>query len=208
VVESTDFETGTGGWEPAPPPEGTDFDDANWTRSTQQFTEGGVVGTTDTIYAGFGFEGISGPKRPEFMKRALKYLGVLKDNPGQGQGQGQGGTPSAKHATAKLKIGKRLRVNRKGKVRVRVNCSGDAGSSCKGKVKLKRGKRTLGSKRFAIAAGQTATVTVKLKKSAFKALKKTKRGKKVTVAISGKDTAGAHIATRRTIRLLPPKKQR
>ena len=96
VVESTDFESGTGGWTAAPPPEGTEFDDANWTRATQQFTEGGVVGTKDTILTGFGFEGISAAARPEFMKRALKYLGVIKDNPGRRRQPGGGsGRPAA-----------------------------------------------------------------------------------------------------------------
>ena len=60
-AEATDFEADEGGWAPAAPPEGTAFDGANWERATQQFTEGGIVGTTDTIYTGFGFEGIDRP---------------------------------------------------------------------------------------------------------------------------------------------------
>ena len=151
-VESADFESDTGGWTAAPPPEGTEFDDANWERSTQQFTEGGIIGTTDTIYTGFGFEGMSAAERPEFMKRALQYLGVVKDNPGQGNpvpGQPGGNspnTPAAKRASAKLKIGDRLRADRKRRVKLRVVCEGDEGATCNGKAALKRRGKTFGSK--------------------------------------------------------------
>ena len=52
------------------------------------------------------------------MKRALKHLGVIKDNPGQGNpvpGQPGGNSPPvAKHASAAFKIGKRLRADRRG----------------------------------------------------------------------------------------------
>ena len=48
-----------------------------------------IAGTKDTLLTGFGFEGMSARERPEFMKRAMTYLGVL--NPG-GQ-PGGGGTP-------------------------------------------------------------------------------------------------------------------
>ena len=41
--------------------------------------EGAVVGTDDTVYTGFGFEGItrSAAKRAEFMRGVLRHLGVL-----------------------------------------------------------------------------------------------------------------------------------
>jgi hypothetical protein len=210
TVASTDFEADAGGWAVTDPPEGSDPLSRNWTRRGQEFEEGGVVTTDDTVYTGFGFEGIEAAKRNEFMKRALQHLGIVKDNPSQGNpvpGQPRNDSSRAKHASAKLKSGKRLRVSRNGKVRLRVNCAGDAGSSCKGTVRLKRGKKVFGSKAFTIAAGKTATVTVKLKKSAIKALRKSKRGKKVSVRISGTDAAGAVIAARQTVRLLPPKKR-
>jgi hypothetical protein len=212
VVDSTDFEGGTGGWTAAPPPEGTDFDDANWTRATQQFTEGGVVGTKDTVYTGFGFEGMNAAARPEFMKRALTYLGVVKDNPGgggtPGGGTPGGGTPGAEHATVKVKSGKRLRVTSKRRVRVRVACVGDAGAFCKGTVRLKRAGRRYGTKAFTIAAGKTATVRVKLRKSAFKTVKRAKRGKKVRLTVRGADSAGARFSVSRSVTLLRPKAAR
>ena len=210
VVESTDFESGTGGWTPAPPPEGTDFDDGNWTRATQQFTEGGVVGTTDTIFTGFGFEGMSEAARPEFMRRSLKYLGVIKDTPGGGNpgggGPPGGGSPGGgKHATVKIKSGKRLRVTSNRRVRVRVLCAGDAGAVCKGTLRLRKGSRRYGTKAFTIAAGKTATVSAKLTKSAFKTVKRAKRGKKVTLSLRGADSAGTRFSVSRSVTLLRPK---
>ena len=211
VVDSTDFESGTGGWTAAPPPEGTEFDDAGWTRATQQFTEGGVVGTKDTILTGFGFEGMSATARPEFMKRALKYLGVIKDNPGQPGGNPPGGnppgggTPGAKHATVKLKSGKRLRVTAKRRVRLRVTCVGDAGAVCKGTARLRKGKRRYATKAFTIAAGKTATVSAKLNKKAFRTVKRAKRGKKVSLTLRGADGAGTKFSVSRSVTLLRPK---
>ena len=215
AVESTDFESGNGGWEPAPPPEGTDFDDANWTRATQQFIEGGIVGTTDTILTGFGFEGMNASARPAFMKRALTYLGVIKDTPGGGNPGGNppgnppgGGTPGAKHATVKLKSGKRLRVTSKGRARFRLTCAGDAGATCKGTLRLRKGKRRYGTKAFTIRAGRTATVSVKLRKSAFKTIKRAKRGKKVSLTLRGADSAGTRFSVSRSVTLLRPKVKR
>jgi hypothetical protein len=48
-----------------------------WERVTEQFTEGAVVATDDTVYSGFGFEGIrTQAKRNEFMLGVLRHLGV------------------------------------------------------------------------------------------------------------------------------------
>jgi murein tripeptide amidase MpaA len=196
VVDSTDIESDTGGWTPSAPPAGTEFDAANWRRTQQEFIEGGVVGTTDTVYTGFGFEGMDSATRPEFMKRTLEYLGVRTGHPA--------GKP--KHAFAKIKSGKRLRVGRKGRVHVRINCSGDRGTRCKGKLRLKRRGKLLGAKKYSIAAGKTKTVTVKLKRAAFKQLKR-KRSLKVTLRVSGKDGAGQKYASSKRVKLLAPRRR-
>ncbi len=78
------------------------------------------------------------------------------------------------------------------------------GAKCSGRVRFARGTRTLGAKRFTMAAGQTRTVKVKLKKSAFKALKRAGT-RKVTLAISGTDASAARFAAKQTVRLLAPK---
>jgi hypothetical protein len=73
-----DFEADEGGWQLGPSPEGTANPVVGWKRVTEEFTEGAVVGTDDTVYTGFGFEGITGAdKRAEFMRGVLRHLGVL-----------------------------------------------------------------------------------------------------------------------------------
>jgi hypothetical protein len=73
------FESNTGPWQLGPSPEGSANPVVGWERVTEQFTEGAVVGTDDTVYSGFGFEGIRGAdKRAEFMGGVLEHLG-LKD---------------------------------------------------------------------------------------------------------------------------------
>jgi murein tripeptide amidase MpaA len=75
---TVDFETDTGGWELGPSPAGTQNPVVGWDRVTEEFQEGAVVATDDTVYTGFGFEGISTEaKREEFMNGVLRHLGIL-----------------------------------------------------------------------------------------------------------------------------------
>lgn len=47
---------------------GTQNPVVGWARNTEDFEEGPVVGTTDTVYTGFGFEGLAGASnRAAFM---------------------------------------------------------------------------------------------------------------------------------------------
>ena len=78
TLEFNDFEQPLdASWQIGPPPEGTDNPTNGWTRRGQEFTEGGVVATDDTVYTGFGFEGINESARTEFLRRTLTHLGVL-----------------------------------------------------------------------------------------------------------------------------------
>jgi hypothetical protein len=73
-----DFESGTGAWQLGPSPDGTANPVVGWERATEQFTEGAVVGTDDTVYTGFGIEGITGAaKRAEFMRGVMRHLKIL-----------------------------------------------------------------------------------------------------------------------------------
>jgi hypothetical protein len=215
TLESNDFETDLGGWTVGPPPAGTGVPTNGWERRTEEFKEGGVVATDDTLLTGFGFEGINESARNEFMKRTLTHLGVLAptapppttstgtiDVTGtvppaatpQPSGKVLGANAKSKRASARIKSSRNLKVDRKGAVRVRVNCAGDAGAVCRGTVKLVRGKATYGSKAFAVKAGKTATVKVKLRKSARKA-------SAATVVISGRDSSGAALRVRQSVKL-------
>jgi bacillopeptidase F (M6 metalloprotease family) len=73
-----DFEADESGWQLGPAPEGTANPVVGWHRTTAEFLEGPVIGTDDSVYAGFGLEGVTGAdKRAEFMRGVLEHLGVL-----------------------------------------------------------------------------------------------------------------------------------
>jgi hypothetical protein len=173
------------------------------------------VTTDDSVYTGFGFEGINESARNEFMARTLDHLGIPTDpqEPAAGEEQpagsappagsgaqdgGKVGTEAAKgRAYAKLK-GVSLKGKRKARVRVAIE--GDAGASVAGRVKLARGKAVYGAKRFKGSAGQVISVDVQLSRKARRALA---RGKALnaTVVATGADSAGATINARRSVRL-------
>jgi Zinc carboxypeptidase/Immune inhibitor A peptidase M6 len=73
---STGFETDLGGWTPAGPPEGSAPNPNNYIRTESVgFEEGAIVSTEDTLYFGFGFEGISdAASRNEVMGASMVYL--------------------------------------------------------------------------------------------------------------------------------------
>jgi hypothetical protein len=76
VAERTSFEDGLGGWTAAAPPAGSNPNPNTWARSEQAFDNGAVTTTRDTVYAGFGLEGLAAADRNEFVKRAMRHLGV------------------------------------------------------------------------------------------------------------------------------------
>ncbi|HUG88841.1 MAG TPA: M14 family zinc carboxypeptidase [Actinomycetota bacterium] len=73
-VES--FESGLGAWTVAGPPEGSAANPNDWERTQSVgFEEGAVAATDDTLYFGFGFEGITGaPSRAAVMEKSMGYL--------------------------------------------------------------------------------------------------------------------------------------
>jgi len=73
---STSFEADLGGWSVTGPPAGSAPNGNNFVRTTAAgFPEGATITTNDTIYLGFGFEGISTPAaRAAVMRRATDYL--------------------------------------------------------------------------------------------------------------------------------------
>jgi hypothetical protein len=70
------FETGMDGWAVTGPPAGSSPNPNNFVRTTAGgFPEAAVVATADTLYMGFGFEGITGAAtRNDVMGRAMSYL--------------------------------------------------------------------------------------------------------------------------------------
>jgi hypothetical protein len=74
--ETTSFEDGLGGWTVAGPPPGSAPSANDWISTTADgFPEGAAISTPDSIYFGFGLEGISTPAaRNAVMGRAMNYL--------------------------------------------------------------------------------------------------------------------------------------
>jgi hypothetical protein len=77
-AEATSFETDLGGFEAGPAPEGSE-NDTQWQRSESVgYVVGAGVATPDTLYWGFGFEGVSSAEqRTAVMRSAMQYLGAL-----------------------------------------------------------------------------------------------------------------------------------
>jgi hypothetical protein len=77
-AESTSFEDGLGGFEAGPAPEGSE-NDGQWQQSESVgYVVGAGVATPDTLYWGFGFEGITtAAQRNAVMGSAMQYLGAM-----------------------------------------------------------------------------------------------------------------------------------
>jgi Zinc carboxypeptidase len=73
---TTSFETGMDGWTVTGPPPGSAPNSNNFVRTTAGgFPEGAAITTADSIYVGFGLEGIATPAaRNAVMGRAIDYL--------------------------------------------------------------------------------------------------------------------------------------
>jgi Zinc carboxypeptidase/Immune inhibitor A peptidase M6 len=64
------------GWEIPGPPEGTALNSNDWLRTgSLGFEEGAIVSTDDTLYFGFGLEGVTGAaERADLLGRSLSYM--------------------------------------------------------------------------------------------------------------------------------------
>ncbi|TDC40826.1 M14 family metallopeptidase [Micromonospora sp. KC213] len=75
LVSETSFETADlGGWTVAGPPAGSAANPNDWSRSQQAFEEGSAVVTADTVYLGFGLEGLAPAARDDLVARSLRHL--------------------------------------------------------------------------------------------------------------------------------------
>jgi hypothetical protein len=74
----TSFEDGLGGWTVTGPPEGSPGNSDDWIRSESRgYVDGPGVATADTLYWGFGLEGVTGGgDRARLLGDALRYLGA------------------------------------------------------------------------------------------------------------------------------------
>jgi hypothetical protein len=72
--QSTGFETDLGGWTVAGPPAGSGANSSDFTRSQKAFDEGAAVTTRDTVYLGFGLEGLAPAARDDLTRRVMRHL--------------------------------------------------------------------------------------------------------------------------------------
>ncbi|MFK3980837.1 M14 family zinc carboxypeptidase [Micromonospora sp. NPDC050397] len=74
TVAETSFETDLGGWTVAGPPAGSVPASSDWARTQKAFEEGSVVTTPDTVFLGFGLEGLAPPVRNDLVARSVDHL--------------------------------------------------------------------------------------------------------------------------------------
>ncbi|MBK8293742.1 MAG: hypothetical protein IPK93_02810 [Solirubrobacterales bacterium] len=110
--------------------------------------------------------------------------------------------PVSLDKTVKVRIlGKKLKMNRSGKVKLRLKCpASEVSGPCRGKVVIKtRSKVKTGSKRrrvtlaghgFKVPAGVTRKVTLRLNKGARRLVRSSRKARKVVAKATVKDGAG------------------
>ena len=75
VASETSFETDLGGWSVPGSADGSAANPTDWIRSEKLFDEGAGVITDDSVYLGFGLEGVTGAdRRADLMRRVLDHL--------------------------------------------------------------------------------------------------------------------------------------
>jgi hypothetical protein len=74
TVASTSFESDLGGWAVPGSPAGSAPNNADWVRTQLGFEEGAVVVTDDSVYTGFGLEGLAPAVRDDFVARSMRHL--------------------------------------------------------------------------------------------------------------------------------------
>ncbi len=237
VAEQTSFEDGLGGFTAAPAPDATSAlgTQKSWTSSTSVgFVEGPGVLTPDSVYFGFGFEGIqTGGQRKEVMKDVMTYLGVIKPggqtpppggggkpNPpagggGGGAGGGGGGTPGGggqppvgqPPAVLPPRIASTvLRSSRARNVYVRLRCPASTGTMCRGQLRLQSGNLVLSQRTFTTTADRYTPVRLRLTRSAYRKL--VRRGQmRASVVLLTRGADGRLRRAQRRLSVLPPRRR-
>jgi hypothetical protein len=97
---------------------------------------------------------------------------IVKDLTGAGTERSLGAGVYPHWGGARTAVGPALRSTalryRKGKIAVKVACTGTA--TCRGTLRIRKGKTTVGSKRYRVVGGRSATVTVKPSRRGARAL--------------------------------------
>jgi len=94
-----------------------------------------------------------------------------------------------------------IKVGRKRRALLRLRCPTGTDGFCHGRISLRRGSARIGSARYKIASGKTATVPVKLSNAAVTALRRHGKLKAVAIAVSH-DAAGTSKRTAARVTLV------
>ncbi len=101
-------------------------------------------------------------------------------------------------SSSALRLGKRLRVLRRGRrVRVRVSCRSYE-ATCSGRLAMRRGRRLVGRARFNLRSGRSGAVTFRLSR---KGRKRFRGARRVAVRAAGATPAGVPLSARVRYRL-------
>ena len=73
-LAETGFEADLGGWTVAGSPDGSADNSNDWIRTQLGFEEGAITTTEDTVFAGFGFEGLAPAERDDLVARSMRHL--------------------------------------------------------------------------------------------------------------------------------------
>lgn len=74
IDQNDSFETDLDGWAVPGSPEGSVENTNDWIRTQLGFDEGAIITTADTVFAGFGFEGLPPAQRDDLMARSMEQL--------------------------------------------------------------------------------------------------------------------------------------
>jgi hypothetical protein len=229
IAASTSFEDGLGGFTAAPAPDATSALGTQKSWSSQEsvgYVEGPAVVTPDTVYFGFGFEGIdTSASRDSVMKNVMTYLGVLNPggqtppgggggnpnppagggNPPGGGNPSGGGKPLGTNPLPPRIASTILRANRSRNLYVRLRCPATTVSTCRGQLRLESGKSVLARRTFSAPADRYTNVRLRLTRSAYRKLVQ-RRSLRASVVLLTRGADGNLRRAQRRLSVLPPKR--
>jgi hypothetical protein len=213
------FESGIDGWTlPGPPPPAGDAGQSQatgWVRAqSAPFIEAPIVTTADTVYTGFGFEGVTGATtRNALMQAVLTHLGApVKPTFDAPEPQPEATPTSTPIATATptptqtatpppepeslgVVLGKGpVPVSRARNAKVTFACVSATAKRCAGSARLIKNGERIGGKAFNAPVGTPVTRKLKITREAYKKLKR--RGKlrvKYEVQLRGQSPVSVRI---------------
>jgi hypothetical protein len=116
---------------------------------------------------------------------------------GSTPGPSGGGTTTPPPAAKRARLRKRtIMVGKNRRFKVVVNCPASSGDRCSGTLRVERGRTNLVKKSYRVTADKFRSVSARLSKSDYRALKRKKKGQKVRITVLTRDAGKTlHRAT-------------